>query len=85
MSYVIAGKSIKNEYLALGTILLTGGGAYAYKASQSSKPVVPKPAAASSSSSSNTDSDLGITTDSKDELDFIRQFVADAEKEGKKH
>ncbi|KAH8089739.1 hypothetical protein HD553DRAFT_304683 [Filobasidium floriforme] len=70
MSYVIAGRAIKNEYLALGTILSTA--AIAMASSGGSKEA-PAPVA----------EQKNIETGSKEEEDFIKQFVAEAEKDAK--
>ncbi|GMK58770.1 hypothetical protein CspeluHIS016_0602120 [Cutaneotrichosporon spelunceum] len=72
MSYNIAGKAIKNEYLAIGTILATIGiavssGGGDKKADTNSPPPV--------------EEDKAIDTGSAVEDEFIRQFVAEAEKE----
>ncbi|KAI9633250.1 uncharacterized protein MKK02DRAFT_39229 [Dioszegia hungarica] len=74
MSYNIAGMVVKNEYLALGTMVATGAIAYG-KLSGGEKPTGPvRPAP--------IEKDQTITATSKAEEDFIRQFVAEAEKEG---
>ncbi|KAL1407277.1 hypothetical protein Q8F55_006698 [Vanrija albida] len=77
MSYTIAGKAIKNEYLALGTILTTIGIAVAASGGEKKAATAPAPIA----------KDTSINTGSKEEDDFIRAFVAAAEKDdaGAKH
>ncbi|WVQ94092.1 hypothetical protein IAU59_001170 [Kwoniella sp. CBS 9459] len=77
MSYNIAGRAIKNEYLVLGTIAATVGIAVSSmggdkKASSTSAPVPVK-------------EDKTITGETPEEEDFIRQFVSDAEKSDKAH
>ncbi|GHJ90232.1 hypothetical protein NliqN6_6634 [Naganishia liquefaciens] len=69
MSYVIAGRAIKNEYLALGTILSTAAIAMAATSGE-------KKAPAPVQEQSN------IEASSSEEADFIKNFVAEAEKEG---
>ncbi|KIM21280.1 hypothetical protein M408DRAFT_333587 [Serendipita vermifera MAFF 305830] len=72
MSYVVAGRKIATEYLALATIGAIGG-ITAFQMRGSSKPKA-KPIQELSA------------TGSKEEEDFIRNFVAEAEKEdSKKH
>ncbi|KAK1921197.1 hypothetical protein DB88DRAFT_499966 [Papiliotrema laurentii] len=71
MSYTIAGRVIKNEYLVLGTLAAVIGGTVGFSGGEKKAPAnAPVPVA----------QDSTIKADSKDELDFIRQFVADAEK-----
>ncbi|WVW81239.1 hypothetical protein I302_103230 [Kwoniella bestiolae CBS 10118] len=77
MSYNIAGRAIKNEYLVLGTIAATVGIAVSSmgggdKSSSSSAPVPVK-------------EDKTITGETPEEEDFIRQFVSEAEGSDKKH
>ncbi|RXK42685.1 hypothetical protein M231_00241 [Tremella mesenterica] len=73
MSYVIAGKAIKNEYLALGTIFAAVGAAVVSSGgSKKSSSTIPPIAET-------------VKSESKEEADFIQQFVAEAEKEEKKH
>ncbi|GFZ44525.1 hypothetical protein JCM24511_02248 [Saitozyma sp. JCM 24511] len=75
MSYNIAGMAIKNEYLALGTILTTiAVGATQLGGSKDAGSKAPAPIA----------QDTSIAASSSAEEDFIRQFVAEAEKEEKK-
>ncbi|WRT63190.1 uncharacterized protein IL334_000093 [Kwoniella shivajii] len=75
MSYNIAGRAIKNEYLVLTTIAATVGIAVSQmgggdKSSSSSAPVSVK-------------EDKTISAETPEEEDFIRQFVAEAEKSEK--
>ncbi|BEJ14384.1 hypothetical protein CspHIS471_0401510 [Cutaneotrichosporon sp. HIS471] len=74
MSYNIAGKAIKNEYLAIGTILSTIGIVVA--ASGGDKK------AATDAAPPPVKQDSSINTGNSDEDEFIRAFVAEAEKEG---
>ncbi|KAG8905614.1 hypothetical protein FRB99_008560 [Tulasnella sp. 403] len=71
MSYQIAGRAVKSEYLALGTLLSTGFLAYASTggSKKSAATVSAKPAP------------ISVGDASSDEQDFIRQFVEAAEKE----
>ncbi|KAJ9108555.1 hypothetical protein QFC19_002271 [Naganishia cerealis] len=69
MSYVIAGRAIKNEYLALGTILSTAAIA---AVSMSGDKKAPAP----------VEQQNNIEASSSEEADFIKNFVAEAEKEG---
>ncbi|KAI0765385.1 hypothetical protein C8Q74DRAFT_1288075 [Fomes fomentarius] len=77
MSYVILGRAIKNEYLALGTIfgtvgatlLATSGGK---KASPAAKPTLEQ-----------VKDSVKISASSREEEEFIKAFIADAEKESK--
>ncbi|TIA75646.1 hypothetical protein E3P92_00801 [Wallemia ichthyophaga] len=74
MSYNIGGMKILNEYLALGTMGITGGLA-AWASSGPSKPKQAAPEAAA-----------GSANPSKEEDEFIKNFVAEfekSEKEGK--
>lgn len=66
--------AVKNEYLALGTIALAGLGASL--ASGGGDKAAPQTTPAPVES---------IKADSAEETDFIRQFVAEAEKEEKAH
>ncbi|WVQ82806.1 hypothetical protein IAT38_004938 [Cryptococcus sp. DSM 104549] len=77
MSYVIAGRAIKNEYIALATILSTVGVAVAATSGGEKKSATAGPAPVAQ--------DQTITGDSAEEVDFIRQFVAEAEKDEKAH
>ncbi|TIB75083.1 hypothetical protein E3Q22_01276 [Wallemia mellicola] len=73
MSYQIFGQKVLNEYLALGTIGLTGGIAYLASSGESK----PKPAPVAAA---------GSAEPSKEENEFIQNFVAEfekSEKEGK--
>ncbi|ODN73724.1 hypothetical protein L202_07265 [Cryptococcus amylolentus CBS 6039] len=74
MSYQIAGRAIKNEYLALGTIISTIGIAVASTGGD-------KAAAPASSAPVAVSDDKTITGETPEEEDFIRQFVSEAEKQ----
>ncbi|EJT99214.1 hypothetical protein DACRYDRAFT_117981 [Dacryopinax primogenitus] len=78
MSYMILGRPIASEYLAIGTFLLTGVGAWA----ATRKSAVP-PAAAGAKIIKPAE--VTVQGASKEEEEFIRQFVAEAEKEDKAH
>ncbi|QRV82174.1 deoxyribose-phosphate aldolase [Ceratobasidium sp. AG-Ba] len=80
MSYVIAGRRIANEYIALGVLGTTGLLAYgATRGGGSKKKEEPK------SLADKAKSVLGVGE--SDEEAFIKKFIADAEKEvsGSKH
>ncbi|KAH9896989.1 hypothetical protein C8Q73DRAFT_688018 [Cubamyces lactineus] len=76
MSYVILGRAIKNEYLALGTIfsavgitmLATGG----KKEAPAQKPTL-----------AQVKDSVKIDASSKEEEEFIKNFIAEAEKDSK--
>ncbi|VDC07373.1 unnamed protein product [Peniophora sp. CBMAI 1063] len=70
MSYVIFGKAIKNEYLALGTLLSTVGLAVSMTGGKKDA-AAPKAAAPATVGSSS----------SKEEDEFIANFIKEAEKE----
>jgi len=72
MSYQIAGRAIKSEYLALGTLVSTG--LLAYASTRGNKKAAPSPSAP-----------ISLPDASTDEQDFVKQFVAAAEKEDAKH
>ncbi|KAI0711143.1 hypothetical protein C8T65DRAFT_647650 [Cerioporus squamosus] len=80
MSYVILGRAIKNEYLALGTIFGTAG--LTMLAMGGGKKEAAKPTlqqvkeAVPISASSREEEDL---------MDSIKKFIADAEKDSSKH
>ncbi|GJJ10354.1 hypothetical protein Clacol_004580 [Clathrus columnatus] len=69
MSYVIAGRAIKSEFLALGTLLSTA--AVAAISMSGDKKEKAKPEAVKIEASSN------------EEEEFIRNFIAEAEKADK--
>ncbi|KAL7420370.1 hypothetical protein Q5752_005340 [Cryptotrichosporon argae] len=77
MSYTIAGRVIKNEYIAIGTILSTIGIAVASSSGGDKK--------ATSSAPVPIANDTSISAGTSEEDAFIRQFVAEAEKDEKKH
>ncbi|KAF9517846.1 hypothetical protein BS47DRAFT_1483046 [Hydnum rufescens UP504] len=78
MSYRIAGRLIKNEYLAIGVLTSTAAIAYASLGGGSKKAV------ATDKAGSIVDSVKG-TFKSDDEEAFVREFIAKAEKEEAKH
>ncbi|KAF5334747.1 hypothetical protein D9611_012969 [Ephemerocybe angulata] len=73
MSYQILGRAIKNEYLALGTFATAFGGAFLATRGGNKKaaPATPEQAKAA----------VPINAGSKDEEEFVRNFIAAAEKE----
>ncbi|KAG8735451.1 hypothetical protein FRC11_003262 [Ceratobasidium sp. 423] len=73
--YVIAGRRVANEYLALGTLFTTG--AIAWGASRGGSKKKPEP----ENLVDKVKSALGAGE--SDEEAFIKQFIADAEKEAK--
>ncbi|KAI1798079.1 hypothetical protein LXA43DRAFT_7483 [Ganoderma leucocontextum] len=77
MSYVILGRAIKNEYLALGTIFGTVG--LSMLATSGGK----KEAPAAKPTLEQVKDTVKIDASSKEEEDFIRKFVAEAEKDSK--
>ncbi|KAF8480108.1 hypothetical protein DFH94DRAFT_740351 [Russula ochroleuca] len=79
MSYTILGRAIKTEYLALGTLLSTVGLSYA-AASGGSKEA---PSGSKQTLREVKDS-VKFESSSKEEEEFIRKFVEEAEK-GSKH
>jgi len=74
MSYVILGRAIKTEYLALGTIFGTVG--LAMGLSGGSK----EPKLKTVEQVKNS---VKLDASAKEEEDFIKQFIADAEKDSK--
>jgi len=74
MSYVILGRAVKTEYLALGTLF--GTVALTMGLSGGSKEAKP-------TTLQQIKETVKMDAGSKDEEDFIRKFVADAEKESK--
>ncbi|KAI0264736.1 hypothetical protein BC834DRAFT_882341 [Gloeopeniophorella convolvens] len=76
MSYTILGRAIKTEYLAIGTLLSTVGLAYV-SSSGGSKDATPK-----NSLQAVRDS-VKFESSSKEEEEFIKTFIAEAEKESK--
>ena len=82
MSYVILGQTIKNEYLALGTMISTGLGAWAATRGGSKKA---EPQGAGKAALEKVKESVPFNASSSEEENFIRKFVADAEKEDSKH
>lgn len=74
MSYVIFGRAIKTEYLTLGTLFATAATAYSAMgnkdASAASKPIAERVSEA-----------VPINAATKEEEEFIKNFIAEAEKE----
>ncbi|KAI8985026.1 hypothetical protein BD414DRAFT_418110, partial [Trametes punicea] len=77
MSYVILGRAIKNEYLALGTILGTVGITMLATGGKKEAPAS-KPATLEQVKDS-----VKVSASSKEEEEFIKNFIAEAEKESK--
>jgi len=81
MSYVIAGRAIKNEYIALGIYGLTGGLVYAYRARSAAKADANKPIAKTVKERiENAKEAVKIVAGSSEEEDFIKNFIAEAER-----
>ncbi|KAH9852513.1 hypothetical protein C2E23DRAFT_825896 [Lenzites betulinus] len=76
MSYVILGRAIKNEYLALGTIFSTVGLTLLATGGKKEAPAA-KPTLAQVKES------VKVNAGSREEEDFIKNFIAEAEKEAK--
>ncbi|CAE7135820.1 unnamed protein product [Rhizoctonia solani] len=72
--YVIAGRRVANEYLALGTLFTTGAIAWGASRGGSKKKAEPE------SLVDKAKSAIGV---GNDEEAFIKKFIADAEKEAK--
>jgi len=70
MSYTILGRRIANEWLALGTFATVGTLAVYSTSGGSKAPANAKP-------------EPPVTGSSKEEEDFIKNFIAEAEKEEK--
>ncbi|KAH9477421.1 ATP synthase subunit K, mitochondrial [Psilocybe cubensis] len=76
MSYTILGRSIKNEYLALGTFGITFGSAY-LATRGGSKTAQAKPVTVEQAKQT-----VPINAGSSEEEQFILNFIKEAEKEG---
>ncbi|KAK0211451.1 hypothetical protein IW262DRAFT_1467930 [Armillaria fumosa] len=74
MSYVILGRAIKNEYLALGTFASVFGGAFL--ATRGGKKDAPAPTLVEQVKAN-------VTSGNSEEEEFIKKFVEEAEKEAK--
>ncbi|KIJ35284.1 hypothetical protein M422DRAFT_782573 [Sphaerobolus stellatus SS14] len=72
MSYVIAGRAIKSEYLAIGTLVSTIGLAVAMSGGSKKK-----------DTAAHTPATQTFGGGSKEEDDFIRNFIAEADKADK--
>ncbi|KAF8552478.1 hypothetical protein OG21DRAFT_1486171 [Imleria badia] len=72
MSYVILGRNIKNEYLTLGTLFTVGATVFALKGGKkdAGKPLTERVKDA-----------VPIKAESSEEEEFIKNFIAEAEKE----
>ncbi|KAG9034728.1 hypothetical protein FRB95_012678 [Tulasnella sp. JGI-2019a] len=70
MSYQIAGRAVKSQWLALGTLLGTPIVVYPFLGGGDKKPASAKPAP------------IAVPGASSDEQEFIKNFVEAAEKEG---
>ncbi|TCD61816.1 hypothetical protein EIP91_007861 [Steccherinum ochraceum] len=83
MSYVILGRAIKNEYLALGTLFATA--AIAISSTGGSKKEAPAPGAGKSTLEQVKNSVKFNAGSSEEEqlFDSIKNFIAEAEKESK--
>ncbi|CAL1709036.1 unnamed protein product [Somion occarium] len=81
MSYQIFGRAIKNEYLALGTLLTTVGVVLA--ASGGKKETHIPAAGAGKPVLEQVKETVPINASSKEEEEFIKKFIAEAEKESK--
>ncbi|KAI0360549.1 hypothetical protein OH77DRAFT_1393110, partial [Trametes cingulata] len=77
MSYVILGRAIKNEYLALGTIFGTVGLTMLATGGKKQAP------AAKPTTLEQVKDTVKIDASSKEEEEFIKNFIAEAEKESK--
>lgn len=75
MSYVILGRAVKTEYLTLGTLF--GTATIAYAALRKDPSSTPRTMA------KRVEAAVPIQASSNDEDEFIRTFVAEAEKEGR--
>ncbi|KAH9055628.1 hypothetical protein EDB87DRAFT_1639463 [Lactarius vividus] len=78
MSYTILGRAIKTEYLALGTLLSTVGLSYAAASGGSNE------ASGSKKTLQEVKDSVKFDSSSKEEEEFIKNFIAEAEK-GSKH
>ncbi|PFH45386.1 hypothetical protein AMATHDRAFT_184617 [Amanita thiersii Skay4041] len=80
MSYVILGRAIKNEHLALGVLTTAFGGAWLATRGNSSASARPTPG----QSVQEVKASVPLNASSNEEEEFIRKFVAEAEKEDSK-
>ncbi|KAG2003653.1 hypothetical protein CC2G_004242 [Coprinopsis cinerea AmutBmut pab1-1] len=74
MSYQILGRAIKNEYLALGTFASAFG--LAFLSTRGGDKQAPP------TTVQQAKAEVPINAGSKDEEEFIKKFLAEAEKEG---
>ncbi|KAL1941759.1 hypothetical protein VTO73DRAFT_6759 [Trametes versicolor] len=77
MSYVILGRAIKNEYLALGTIFGTVGATLLATGGKKEPAPIAKPTL------QQIKETVKVNASSSEEEDFIKNFIAEAEKESK--
>ncbi|GJE86440.1 ATP19 family protein [Phanerochaete sordida] len=83
MSYIIAGRAVKNEYLALGTLGLTG--LIVSMAMSGGKKETAAPAGVKQTLAQVKDTvKIGAGSSEEEQLmDSIKNFIAEAEKESK--
>ncbi|KAJ3490769.1 hypothetical protein NLI96_g1181 [Meripilus lineatus] len=81
MSYVILGRAIKNEYLAIGTLLGTAGLTFA--AMGGSKKDAHAPSGSGKQTIAQVKESVKFNAGSSEEEQFIKNFIAEAEKESK--
>jgi len=79
MSYVILGRAIKNEYLALGTLFATAGLTMAAMGGGKKETPVPSGKA----TLEQVKEAVKFNAGSSEEEEFIKKFIADAEKDSK--
>jgi len=79
MSYVILGRAIKNEYLALGTLFGTAALALSFSGGSKQAPA-PTPGKPTLEQVKET---VKFNAGSSEEEQFIKNFIAEAEKESK--
>ncbi|KAF8647983.1 hypothetical protein AX16_006413 [Volvariella volvacea WC 439] len=75
MSYVILGRAVKNEHIALGVLSTAFGSAWLLSGGKKDKAAAPKTVEAAKTS-------VPLNASSGEEEQFIKQFIAEAEKEG---
>lgn len=75
MSYVIFGRAIKNEYISLGVLTTTFGGAWLATRGKKSS------AMHAGQSVQQAKESVPINASSSDEEEFIKTFIKEAEKE----
>ncbi|KAF8229792.1 hypothetical protein L208DRAFT_1401516 [Tricholoma matsutake] len=80
MSYVILGRTIKNEYLSLGVLTSAIGGAWL--ATRGEKKAGARPIAGQSVQ--QVKESIPLNASSSEEEEFIKHFISEAEKEDSK-